>query len=82
MRSVHGGYDASTLLPSHKGVGILRPDGESDAGADTLAVTVRTYKTENTQWRAMCERGRELREAAGMLTGHAAGDDRPKEING
>ncbi|SFQ54560.1 hypothetical protein SAMN05421810_10978 [Amycolatopsis arida] len=28
------GFDASTLLPSHKGVGILRPDGETDAGAD------------------------------------------------
>jgi DNA segregation ATPase FtsK/SpoIIIE, S-DNA-T family len=36
------GYDASTLLPSHKGVGILRPDGETDAGADIVAMTVRT----------------------------------------
>ena len=26
------GYDSSKLLPSHKGVGILRPDGESDTG--------------------------------------------------
>jgi DNA segregation ATPase FtsK/SpoIIIE, S-DNA-T family len=75
------GYDASTLLPSHKGVGILRPDGESDAGADVLAVTVRTYKTENAQWRVICDRGRALREAAGTLTGHAAGDDRPREID-
>ncbi|HEX4701057.1 MAG TPA: cell division protein FtsK, partial [Pseudonocardiaceae bacterium] len=37
------GYDSSTLLPGHKGVGILRPDGDTDAGADQLALTVRTY---------------------------------------
>jgi S-DNA-T family DNA segregation ATPase FtsK/SpoIIIE len=75
------GYDASTLLPSHKGVGILRPDGDTDADADTLAVTVRTYYMDNAEWRAICERGRALREAAGTLTGHAAGDDTPDAID-
>jgi S-DNA-T family DNA segregation ATPase FtsK/SpoIIIE len=75
------GYDASTLLPSHKGVGILRPDGDSDEGADTVAVTVRTYYMDNTQWRAICERGRALREAAGTLTGHAAGDDSRQAVD-
>ncbi|MEV5540058.1 cell division protein FtsK [Saccharopolyspora shandongensis] len=75
------GFDASTLLPSHKGVGILRPDGDTDAGADTLAVTVRTFYMHNAEWRAICERGRSLREAAGTLTGHAAGDDTPRAID-
>ncbi len=69
------GFDASALLPSHKGVGILRPDGETDAGADTVALTVRTYFMANPEWRSICEKGRALREAAGTLTGHAAGDD-------
>jgi DNA segregation ATPase FtsK/SpoIIIE, S-DNA-T family len=74
------GYDASTLLPSHKGVGILRPDGET-AGADTLATTVRTYYMPNAEWRTICARGRALREVAGTLTGHAAGDDTRRAID-
>ncbi len=69
------GYDSSRLLPSHKGVGILRPDGETQAGADVLALTVRTYYMPNEDWRTICERGRALREAEGTLTGHAAGQD-------
>ncbi|MFC0435779.1 cell division protein FtsK [Kutzneria buriramensis] len=68
------GYDASTLLPSHKGVGILRPDGETDAGAEVLAMTVRTYYMPNAQWREVCARGRALREVAGTLAGQAVGD--------
>ncbi len=68
------GYDSSKLLPSHKGVGILRPDGESDAGADVLATTVRSHYMPNPEWRTICERGRALREAAGTLAGHAAGE--------
>jgi DNA segregation ATPase FtsK/SpoIIIE, S-DNA-T family len=75
------GYDASTLLPSHKGVGILRPDGETDAGADVLAMTVRTYYMPNPQWRDICARGRALRESAGTLAGHAAGDDQRQTID-
>lgn len=75
------GYDASTLLPSHKGVGILRPDGETDAGADMIAMTVRTYYMPNAEWRVICARGRALREAAGTLAGHAVGDDAPRPID-
>ena len=75
------GYDASTLLPSHKGVGILRPDGETDAGADMLAMTVRTYYMPNAEWRVICARGRALREAAGTLAGHAVGDDAVRAID-
>ncbi|USX49468.1 FtsK/SpoIIIE domain-containing protein [Lentzea sp. HUAS12] len=69
------GYDSSRLLPSHKGVGILRPDGETEAGADVLALTVRTFYMPNEDWRELCERGRGLREAEGTLTGHAAGQE-------
>jgi S-DNA-T family DNA segregation ATPase FtsK/SpoIIIE len=69
------GYDCSRLLASHKGVGILRPDGETEAGADVLAVTVRTYYMPNADWKVICERGRALREAAGTLTGHAIGSE-------
>jgi DNA segregation ATPase FtsK/SpoIIIE, S-DNA-T family len=75
------GYDASTLLPSHKGVGILRPDADSDAAPDAVAVTVRTYYMHNPEWRTICQRGRALREAAGTLTGHAAGDNSPHAID-
>ena len=75
------GYDASTLLPSHKGVGILRPDGETDAGADMLAMTVRTYYMPNPQWREICTRGHALRESAGTLAGHAAGEHQRAAID-
>ncbi len=69
------GYDSSRLLASHKGVGILRPDGDTQAGADVLALMVRTYYMPNEDWQAICQRGRALREVEGMLTGHAAGVD-------
>ena len=69
------GFDSSRLLPSHKGVGILRPDGDTEAGADVLAMTVRTYFMPGDDWQAICRQGRALREAARTLTGHAAGDD-------
>jgi S-DNA-T family DNA segregation ATPase FtsK/SpoIIIE len=69
------GYDSSRLLATHKGVGILRPDGETTAGADVLATTVRTYYMPNEDWRIICARGRALREAEGTLSGHAAGQD-------
>jgi S-DNA-T family DNA segregation ATPase FtsK/SpoIIIE len=67
------GWDSSRLLPSHKGVGILRPDGETAAGADVLAMMVRTDYMPNNDWTTLCERGRALRAAAGTLTGHAIG---------
>jgi S-DNA-T family DNA segregation ATPase FtsK/SpoIIIE len=69
------GYDSSRLLASHKGVGILRPDGDTQAGADVLALTVRTYYMPNEDWQVICQRGRALREAERTLSGHAAGDN-------
>ncbi|MGB8198888.1 MAG: cell division protein FtsK, partial [Pseudonocardiaceae bacterium] len=55
------GWDSSRLLPSHKGVGILRPDGDTAAGADVLAVMVRTDYMPNNDWTTLGERGRALR---------------------
>ncbi|GAA3359616.1 FtsK/SpoIIIE domain-containing protein [Saccharopolyspora gregorii] len=75
------GFDASTLLTHHKGVGILRPDGDTDAGEETLALTVRTFYLLNAEWRSICQRGRALREAAGTLSGHASGDDAQRAID-
>ena len=74
-------YDSSRLLPSHKGVGILRPDGDTQAGDDVLATTVRTYYMPNDDWQAICHRGRALREANRTLTGHAAGHDTPPALD-
>ncbi|MGH3984637.1 MAG: cell division protein FtsK [Pseudonocardiaceae bacterium] len=67
------GWDSSRLLPSHKGVGILRPDGDTTAGADVLAIMVRTDYMPNDDWTTLCQRGRALRDTAGTLTGHAIG---------
>jgi S-DNA-T family DNA segregation ATPase FtsK/SpoIIIE len=67
------GWDSSRLLPSHKGVGILRPDGDTTAGADVLAMMVRTDYMPNDDWATLCQRGRALRDTAGTLTGHAIG---------
>jgi S-DNA-T family DNA segregation ATPase FtsK/SpoIIIE len=67
------GWDSSRLLPSHKGVGILRPDGDTAAGADVLAMMVRTDYMPNNDWTTLCQRGRAMRAAAGTLTGHAIG---------
>ncbi|MEU0468264.1 cell division protein FtsK [Amycolatopsis sp. NPDC006131] len=68
------GMDASKLLTSHKGVGLLRgADGETDLDAGE-AVTVKTHLLPIKDIRAACERGRALREDAGTLTGDAAGD--------
>jgi S-DNA-T family DNA segregation ATPase FtsK/SpoIIIE len=70
------GHDASKLLPSHRGIGILRPDSDSDSDAvvDSIALTVRSDYMPNADWRVICDRGRALRIAAGTLAGHAAGD--------
>jgi S-DNA-T family DNA segregation ATPase FtsK/SpoIIIE len=68
------GMDASKLLTSHKGVGLLLgADGETELSAGD-AVTVRTHLLHIAAIRAACERGRALREQAGTLTGDAAGE--------
>ncbi|GLW31235.1 cell division protein FtsK [Actinoplanes regularis] len=67
------GYDSSTLLPSYKGVGILR-------GASDATPTVRTYLADHPDAEAILIAARKLREAAGTLSGMAAGEDVAREI--
>ncbi|MFI1993217.1 hypothetical protein [Actinoplanes sp. NPDC020271] len=62
------GFDSSTLLPSYKGVGILR-------GASDVTPTVRTYLADADDAEKILIAARALREAAGTLTGMAAGED-------
>jgi hypothetical protein len=53
----------------------LRSDGDTQACADVLALSVRTYYMPTEDWHTICQRCRALREAEGTLTGHAAGQD-------
>jgi DNA segregation ATPase FtsK/SpoIIIE, S-DNA-T family len=46
---------------------------EEPAGADVLAVMVRTDYMPNNDWATVCQRGRALREVAATLSGHAIG---------
>jgi S-DNA-T family DNA segregation ATPase FtsK/SpoIIIE len=46
-----------------------------------LALTVRTYYMPNEDWHTICRRGRELRDGAGRLTGHAAGQDKAPVVD-
>jgi DNA segregation ATPase FtsK/SpoIIIE, S-DNA-T family len=62
------GHDSSTLLPSYKGVGILR-------GASDATPTVRTHLATGNDAEKILIAARKLREAAGTLTGMAAGED-------
>jgi S-DNA-T family DNA segregation ATPase FtsK/SpoIIIE len=61
------GLDASRLLPSHKGVGIVR--GLADTGG-----IVRTHLADGADAEVILTRARALREQAGTLTGLAAGE--------
>ncbi|MGW0922008.1 FtsK/SpoIIIE domain-containing protein [Streptomyces sp. NPDC002755] len=61
------GADASVLSEDHKGVGVLVTGPAS-------FVTVRADYLDGTGFAALCRKGRALREAAGQLTGDAAGD--------
>ncbi|OKJ33209.1 FtsK/SpoIIIE domain-containing protein [Streptomyces sp. CB01580] len=61
------GADASVLSEEHKGVGVLVTGPAS-------YVTVRADYLDGPSFAALCRKGRTLREAAGQLTGEAAGD--------
>ncbi|MET7756596.1 cell division protein FtsK [Streptomyces sp. NPDC005389] len=61
------GADASVLSEEHKGVGVLVTGPAS-------YVTVRADYLDGPSFAALCRKGRALREAAGQLTGDAAGD--------
>ena len=70
--SYTAGYDSSRLQRAHKGVGILL--GADDSGAVEEALTVRTNRVPTAEVEAVIARARALREAAGTITGHAAGE--------
>ncbi|AKA05395.1 cell division protein FtsK [Streptomyces noursei ZPM] len=61
------GADASVLSEEHKGVGVLVTGPAS-------YVTVRADYLDGPTFAGLCRKGRALREAAGQLTGDAAGD--------
>ena len=62
------GFDSSTLLPTYKGVGILR-------GASDATPVVRTYLADQEDAEKILIAARALRERAGTLTGVAAGEN-------
>lgn len=67
------GYNSSTLLPSHKGVCLLR-------GATDHTPTVRTYLADAADAERILLAARTLREQAGTLTGMAAGEDVARQV--
>ncbi len=74
------GMDASKLLKSHRGIGLLLgADGETDLDAGD-ATTVRTHLLHIKAIRTACHRGRALRELAGTLTSDAIGDRKIGEL--
>lgn len=66
------GLDCSKLPPGAKGTGILR--GVGDEGSVEGGATVRTYLADSRDAKAICDRGRRLREDKGTLTGAALGE--------
>jgi len=63
------GLDASRLSPEALGTGLLRGTGD----ADVPGGVVRTSFADSGDAEAICQRGQALRDAAGTLTGMAAG---------
>jgi len=63
------GLDASRLSPDAKGCGLLRGTGD----ADVTGGVVRTHFADGTDAETICLRGQALRDAAGTLSGMAAG---------
>ncbi|TDD75800.1 cell division protein FtsK [Actinomadura rubrisoli] len=67
------GLDSSLLLPSYKGVGILR-------GASDDTPTVRSHLADAEDAEKILLAARDLRERAGTLSGHAAGDRTARQV--
>ncbi|WP_204289565.1 hypothetical protein, partial [Microbispora amethystogenes] len=67
------GFDSSALLPSYKGVGLLR-----GAGDDTP--TVRFHLADAEDAEKILQVARKLRERAGTLSGYAAGQAAIREV--
>jgi S-DNA-T family DNA segregation ATPase FtsK/SpoIIIE len=71
--SASEGFDSSELLPSYKGVGILR--GHADE-----TPTVRTFLADADDAERILLAARTLREQAGTLTGVAAGETVARQV--
>ncbi|RJL29950.1 cell division protein FtsK [Bailinhaonella thermotolerans] len=67
------GFDSSTLLPSYKGVGIMR-------GAGDETPTVRFHLADAEDAEKILLAARKLRERAGTLSGFAAGEAAVREV--
>jgi S-DNA-T family DNA segregation ATPase FtsK/SpoIIIE len=67
------GFDSSTLLPTYKGVGILR-------GATDATPTVRTYLADQEDAEKILTTARDLRERSGTLSGYAAGQQTVRQV--
>ncbi len=67
------GFDSSALLPSYKGVGLLR-----GAGDDTP--TVRHHLADAEDAEKILHAARKLRERAGTLSGYAAGQAAVRQV--
>jgi hypothetical protein len=67
------GFDSSTLLPTYKGVGILR-------GAADATPTVRTYLADQEDAEKILTAARALRQRAGTLSGVAAGETLARKV--
>jgi hypothetical protein len=67
------GFDSSTLLPTYKGVGILR-------GASDATPTVRTFLADAEDAEKILTAARDLREQAGTLSGYAAGQQTVRQV--
>jgi S-DNA-T family DNA segregation ATPase FtsK/SpoIIIE len=68
------GFDSSTLLSAHKGVGYL-VGADIPEMADTGGMIVRTHYMDNKALATIIAKARGLRERAGTLTGYAAGEE-------
>jgi S-DNA-T family DNA segregation ATPase FtsK/SpoIIIE len=68
------GADASTIAPSHLGVAVFKGAGD-DSSIDHAGVKVRTHYADLPDLDVILDRARQLRIAAGTLTGMAAGEE-------
>lgn len=79
--SYQAGMDASKLSRSHKGVGILLGSDDSELAEQGGQIT-RTHLLSSADVEVMCDRGRALRSALGLLKGMAAGEAPTVETTG
>jgi S-DNA-T family DNA segregation ATPase FtsK/SpoIIIE len=68
------GADASTIPASHLGVALFKGAGD-ESSIDHAGVKVRSHYADLVDLNVILDRARELRIAAGTLTGMAAGED-------